>query len=60
MYLNGTHKEYKIRILRLTLTWDVFKWLLICYNMQKVYRLTLTWDVFKSWKISFRRWKIID
>ena len=34
--------------LRLTLTWDVLKWISVIYIVFCFLRLTLTWDVLKS------------
>ena len=47
MYLNTIATAWVSCLLRLTLTWDVFKfWSLKCYQHRQN-RLTLTWDVFK-------------
>ena len=32
---------------RLTLTWDVLKYVFICTESFEMHRLTLTWDVLK-------------
>ena len=34
-------------MLRLTLTWDVFKYSMKKFFVYNIFRLTLTWDVFK-------------
>ena len=50
MYLN--HLTYDGSLLdkvRLTLTWDVFKFVAIKEKISCINRLTLTWDVFKSY-----------
>ena len=48
MYWNNIKDtSIMIKYLRLTLTWDVLKWLLYLYGWHKRYRLTLTWDVLK-------------
>ena len=47
MYLNVlTNATFSV-ILRLTLTWDVFKFIICFLVCGFIDRLTLTWDVFK-------------
>ena len=48
MYLNFIDRDTEFfEYVRLTLTWDVFKYLLIISFEIAVDWLTLTWDVFK-------------
>ena len=48
MYLNlKDAKNHIMRLVRLTLTWDVFKFCIMITDIAYSFRLTLTWDVFK-------------
>ena len=48
MYLNEFHvPTLDTANSRLTLTWDVFKFIILPQFPQVIVRLTLTWDVFK-------------
>ena len=47
MYLNYRSTELIMEAVRLTLTWDVFKFDGNQVNASMITRLTLTWDVFK-------------
>ena len=47
MYLNYPDSILALALFRLTLTWDVFKYVMTTTQLFKVKRLTLTWDVFK-------------
>ena len=48
MYLNSSKNiDDGERASRLTLTWDVFKFIFFSFIKQNITWLTLTWDVFK-------------
>ena len=47
MYWNAVMTIFNVILSRLTLTWDVLKWLKQLKTNQQVTRLTLTWDVLK-------------
>ena len=47
MYLNTFFELLEQKSVRLTLTWDVFKWNILNFISIKYTWLTLTWDVFK-------------
>ena len=60
MYLNMFHaRNTDYQTLRLTVTWDVFEFLLAFNNRKRKAGLTVTWDVFE-YNFSLSLLSIID